>query len=328
MKTSKAPFARFILRLTIIGGVLGFLPLVQNPAWAQKAANAKAGGRDELITAKDGWQLHCTWFPSSSGAESPVVIMLPAAEGHDAKSARTRKIWEKSALNLQSNGYAVMTVDLRKHGDSVPAAASSGTGKAAAVKLGPNDYTLMAAADLESVKEFLLAEHEKKQLNIGRLGILSAGSSSAVSMAFAAADWSKPPYQDAPAPGPGEEDRRTQRGRDVRALMMLTPKHTVKGLNTIAALRVLNANPVAFHVIVSAEDSDGVKESERIFKAVKLKGDEYKEVRLMTSAPVKAVAEGFLEGKEADGTNKLMLSFLNRNLKEIQVPWKTRKSRL
>ncbi|MFN9977188.1 MAG: hypothetical protein ACK58T_45530, partial [Phycisphaerae bacterium] len=89
-----------------------------------------------------------------------MVIMLPAAEGHDAKSARTRKIWEKSALNLQSNGYAVMTVDLRKHGDSVPAAASSGTGKAAAVKLGPNDYTLMAAADLESVKEFLLAEHE------------------------------------------------------------------------------------------------------------------------------------------------------------------------
>jgi hypothetical protein len=301
-----------------------------NSAWAQKPGAGKAGGRDEILTTKDGWKLHATYFPSSDGKESPVVIMLPATDGPDAKDARTRKVWEKTALELQSNGFAALSLDLRKHGDSTsgPSAGTKPTAVPGTLRLAPNDYVLMATEDLEVAKEFLMKEHESQRLNIARTGILSAGSSSMVSVAFSAADWIKPPFQDAPIPSAGQEDKRTPRGQDVRALMMLTPHFTVKGLNSLAALKSVDNLPIAVHVLVAAEDKDGVRDGERVFKAVKKKGDEYKDVRLMTQAPVSAKAEGFLEGKAAEPCNKLILEFMTKNLKGPSIPWKSRKSRL
>ena len=73
---------------------------------------------DRKLTTGDGWPIQISYFPSTRGKEAPCVILVPGCEGYE--KSRTRKAWSELAGFLQKNGYAVVTVDLRKHGDSVP----------------------------------------------------------------------------------------------------------------------------------------------------------------------------------------------------------------
>lgn len=281
-------------------------------------AEKKGAGVDQVLTTRDSFPLHITYYEAKAGGkEAPVAILIPAAEGADAKNARTRRVWDKTAEQLQKNGFAVVTVDLRKHGDSVLPAE---TATPAATRVGPNDYAAMAAIDLEAVKEFLLAEHQNEKLNIRKLGIVAAGSSGMVSTAFAVADWDKKPFPDAPT-----NDLRTPRGQDVRAIMMISPKSAVKGINGVAALKVVRALPIGVYVLASRKDE---KDAEKIFKAVELKGEEFADVRKLTLTAAEAQAEQFIEGAEAAKTNEIILAFLKKNVQDLDMPWRDRKSKL
>ncbi len=315
----------------------GSLPAQQksgtNPAGTQQAAGKQAAktqppktapgkgeAQDEVLTAGDGWPIHITYYESAKGKEAPVVILLAGAEGPDKKDVRNRRVWQSTALALQKSDFAVVAVDLRKHGDSLPPA--TGT-EPPTVKMSAMDYALMATVDLEAVKAFLMEKHKEEKLNIRKLGIVSVGSSSMVSAAFAVADWAKPPYPDAPT-----LEARTPRGQDVRALIMYSPNSTVKNINANTILKTVKGLQVAVHVIASKDLPDDVRSAEKIFKAVELKGDEYKDVRKITLTEGKTHAEGFLEGAFADTTNKDIVDFLTKNVKEMDAPWSSRKSRL
>lgn len=290
-------------------------------AQAPRPADKKQAGTDQILPSRgDGWPIHVTYYEATAGKESPVAVLIPGAEGPEVKDARTRRVFEKTALELQKNGFAVVTVDLRKHGDSVPATDVAGT---AAARLGAADYTLMAASDLEAVKDFLLKEHQNEKLNVRKLGIVAVGSSAMVATAFTVADWEKTPYPDAPTLA-----MRTPRGQDVRALMLISPKASVKGLNSNNVLRSLRGLLVAVHVLASSSVKSEARDAEKIFKAVELKPGEPSDVRKTTMAPMEISAERFLEGKEADTTNKLIVDFLNQNVKNLDEPWRSRKSRL
>ncbi|MBL8819122.1 MAG: hypothetical protein JNL58_24040 [Planctomyces sp.] len=289
--------------------------ICQSPAQAQAA---KSGGVDRILTTRDNFPLHITYFEASTGGkEAAVAILLPAAEGADAKDARTRRVWDKTAALLQKSGFAVVSVDLRKHGDSVLPAEST---TPAAAKVSGNDYTAMAAIDLEAVKEFLLLEHQNEKLNIRKTGIVAAGSSAMIASAFAVADWDKKPFPDAPT-----LDLRTPRGQDVRSLMMISPRTTVKGINGVAALKIIKALDIRVFVLASKKDE---KDAEKVFKAVELKGEQYAEFRKMTITNVEARAEQFVEGPEAAKTNELILEFMKKSVQELDMPWRTRKSNL
>src|SRR5690606_10555327 len=108
-----------------------------------------------------------------------------------------RLVWEQKgagatgksfAAVLQDQGYAVVSVDLRKHGESK---------REDDKELRPDDYRAMVG-DLEAVKKFLLAEHQEKKLNINKLGIIAADDMAPVAVTFAQIDWQKKPYDDAP----------------------------------------------------------------------------------------------------------------------------------
>ena len=109
---------------------------------------------NRTVTTADGWDIKITYFESPAGKESPVVILLPGAEG--LERSRTRKVWEGTAKALQREGLAVVTADLRKHGDSAP---DSEDANPRLTRLGPGDYGLMATQDLEAIKAFLVKEH-------------------------------------------------------------------------------------------------------------------------------------------------------------------------
>ena len=295
------------------------------PAFAQQkaavgATDTKSKGEDLILSAA-GWPIHITYFESPAGKESPVVILLTSTEGSDKTDARNRQIWQPTALSLQKSGFAVVTADLRKHGDSI---LTTPDGKdATAPKMNAEDYALMAAVDLEAIKAFLMTQHSAEKLNIRKLGIVSMGSSSMVAAAFSVADWSKTRYPDAPTLA-----QRTPRGEDVRALIAYSPTTSVKAINSTSILKSVRALPIAVHVVASKDNKDDYRHAEKFFKAVDTKDDALKEFRKLTPVPGEVRSERFLEGKFADVTTKDITDFLTKNLKDIELPWVSRKSRL
>lgn len=279
-----------------------------------------SGVREETLVAEGGWPIHVTYYESAAGKESPAVILLAGAEGVDKKDARNRRVWEKTALTLQKSGFAVIAVDLRKHGDSIP---SQTEGQPTTIKMAPNDYLLMANLDLVAVKQFLLDEHKNEKLNIRKTGIVAVGSSAMVAASFAAADWARKPYPDGPTP-----DTSTPRGQDVQSLIMYSPNANVKGLNSNSIMKSLSGYPIAIHIVASKDVKEDFRNAEKIYKSVEIKDEQYKDGRKLTTAAGDITAEGFLEGRFADPTNKDITEFLTKSLTELDMPWASRKSRL
>lgn len=302
--------------------LLTALYLASSDCRAQAAAQppGESSIRDEILAAADGWPIHTTYYESAAGKESPVVILLAGAEGPDKKDARNRRIWQNTAVTLQKNGFAVLAVDLRKHGDSIPAATEPDS---LLLRMTPTEYIVMTTLDMDAVKAFLLDEHKNEKLNIRKTGIVAVGSSAMVAAAAAVADWERKPYPDGPT-----LETSTPRGQDVRALIMYSPNTSVKGINSNTIMRAIKVLPVAVHLIASKDVKEDARSADRIFRAIEIKIDEFKDARKYTAVAGEITAEGFLEGRFADPTNKDITEFLTKNLKELDMPWTSRKSRL
>lgn len=290
-----------------------------DPKNAAKTNSSKDGIHELTLTASDGWQLAATYFESTSGKESPCVILLTSTEGSEKKDARNRRVWQPTATVLQKAGFAVMAVDLRKHGDSIPTLAS---GEAAALKMGNADYPMMATSDLEAAKAFLMDQHRAEKLNIRKLAIVSMGASSMVAATYAIADWAKEPYPDAPV-----LDARTPRGQDVQSLVMYSPTTNVRGIVSTNILKTLKALPISIYIVAAKDEKEDARQAEKLFKAIELKGDQYKDSRKMTLSSGTTHAEAYLDGRLADVTNKDLLDFLTKNVKELDAPWRDRTDR-
>ena len=126
------------------------------------------------------------------------------------------------APRLQERGCTVITVDLRKHGQSTNLSRVGGSSPASGrseATIQPSDYRAMVDSDLEAVKKFIQKEHQSKKLNMRKTAIVGAGFSVAVAAVFAAADWNKEPYDDAPS-----DDMKTPR-RTCGARILFRPPH-------------------------------------------------------------------------------------------------------
>lgn len=286
-------------------------------------AQNESGKENRTLTTKDGWPIHITYYESGRGKESPVIILLPGVEGND--KSMTRKVWDGAASALQKDGFAVVTVDLRKHGDSVPLDGEGQPDKKA-VRLLPSDYALMATQDLEAVKDFLVGEHQKEKLNIRKLGVAAAGSSCLVASAFTAADWAKKPWPDAPTLA-----MRTPKGQDVRAVMMLSPKSTVKGLNATTLMRAVGdpAKGIAVHIYFNPSDRAEKSSADKLYRFLKLKEDPDEARKSIEGPPDKQYsAEGLLQGRAREVMEKNIKEFFDKFVKQREDQWKTRTSRL
>lgn len=268
---------------------------------------------EQTVRTKDGWTLPISYYAVPS-KETPVVILLHGGDGN-------RGVWRGFAQQLQQAKFAVVTVDLRKHGESeAPANAN-----ARPAKLTPADYRNMVNFDLEAVKEFLVEKHNAEQLNIRKTAIIAADDSAPVAINWALSDWLKDPYPDAPT-----LEARTPRGQDVRAIVLLSPSEAVSGLNLGRALPKLR-NP-AFGVAaliavgeLDQEDRDTASKSyERLTAGANEEGE--KRVFLETYPQVKARGVELLgAARRSPGQ---ILGFLENHLRKLPDTWQARKSRL
>lgn len=293
-------------------GVLAGGQLLQ----AQQRKNAPSV-REETLTAKDGWPIQISYYESSAGKDAPVVILLHMRGGNRLVYTHDRGF----ASLLQSKGYAVVAVDLRKHGQSKPGG-TGGAGRAGnSTNLSPIDYQAMVQFDMDAVKKFLFQEHQKKNINMRKTAIVAAEMSAPIALAFAALDWRERPYDDAPT-----LSARTPRGQIVQSLVLISPEMNLPRVNSGPALTLLRdpALGISFLMVVGKEDSADHGTTNKMFKlASSIKGNEKRMV--FRAFDTKLRGTDMLDKRLL--LEELMVVFLDDQFKKLPFEWEDRRSR-
>jgi pimeloyl-ACP methyl ester carboxylesterase len=197
--------------------------LLPSSLMAQSGSQRVPPPADVSVTTKDGVQLRLTYYPSNEGQDAVPVLML-----HDF--GETRAVFNPLATALQRPGEpegpgprmasrAVITVDLRGHGESKTAVGNAGsTVELDATRFQLADYQAMVVQDMEAVRSFLVEQNDAGNLNLNKLVVLGSGMGANVAILWAARDWATPPLAV------------RKQGQDVKALVLLSPQWNFRGL--------------------------------------------------------------------------------------------------
>jgi pimeloyl-ACP methyl ester carboxylesterase len=221
-----------------------------SPAYGQAAKKEKLPEPEDLtLETKDGVSLRCTYYPGTAKKASIPVILLHGWEGK-------RSEYDGLALALQNLGHTIIVPDLRGHGQSTVVRLANGDTETIDLEKFRQKELEAMVLDVERCKKFLLEKNNEGECNIESLCVVGAELGAIVAMHWAAYDWNKarlPAYK---------------LGQDVKALVLLTPLASFKGLTTREAL----ANPVirsklSIMLVAGNQDSKGLAEAKRMHKS-------------------------------------------------------------
>ncbi len=167
---------------------------------------------DINLTTEDNLTLVGTYYPPSSGG-SPAILLLHGMN-------RSRLDWEGFAQLLQENGYGVLTIDLRGHGDST----RQGDRLTRWVSFSDEDFHRMLM-DVTSGVQFLKSRSGVDPYRIGAVGT-DLGANLALSYA--------------------------SQHREIRAVVLISPGLNYRGMSSIGAITSYGKRPIL--LIASEED--------------------------------------------------------------------------
>lgn len=294
----------------------GLSLILAAPVSAQPSSN-KMVTSTPTVRTKDGWTLQLRYYSQEkikNCKEAPVVVLLHM-RGSDSlvwKNGMAEQLWQE--------GYAVVAVDFRMHGQSKGA----GGGKSKDLAdLKPNDFVAMVVQDMEAVKEFIYEEHQEQHLNMAKMGIIAPEMSAPIAANWAVMDWKKRPYDDAPT----FKDK-TPRGQDVKSIVFISPTGSLKTVKTIPAIRYLSDPRVGISMLfcVSSGDSIDKGETGRLYKIAMAKSKNDNKL-FMKQFP------GKLRGTTMIGQSLqiefVIKKYLEISLKEMGEPkWRDRRNRI
>jgi len=288
---------------------IGIIPTPVRSAIGQSAAKGQSTSEDKPLVAGDGAEIKTTYFKSTIGQEAPVVILLHGKGG-------SRQVWKTYAESLQKEGYAVISVDLRGHGESSGGSTRGKKGESGT----PNarEYLGMINGDMEAVKKFVFSEHQKKQLNMNKIGIVAADVSTPVAICYADFDWSKPPYEDAAAVA-----QKTPKGQDVQALILLSPETSAAGINVSKSLTFLRNISRPVFVAVGSKNKSDLSAATKVYEHLAPKKEKYIFIKTFDTALVGTDLLG--KGLKLE---LAMKNFLGMYVKDYQSEWRDRRSKL
>lgn len=296
---------------------------------AQGEGNAEdVKPRQETLIAKDGFRIATTYWPTGQKQEGGVVVLLHALNGNQLD-------WGTLPKQLQDEGYAVIAVDLRGHGQSKGAAEEvetkpakgkskpAKTGKATleAASLRARDFEAMVLLDMEAVKSFIYSEHQKQKLNMNKMAIVGAGMGAAVALKYAAVDWTKAPHSDGPV------GNRTPRGQDIRALVLLTPDSEVSGLPLPDAIKTLRVPPFQIGMMFGYGTKDKMDKGQTKKLYDQAVSVESNEKRMYLQEYNTALRGSAMLGKGLN-VEVNIATFLKKHLQELNSEWRNRESRV
>jgi pimeloyl-ACP methyl ester carboxylesterase len=204
-----------------------------------------------------GWRIHCLYYPPKPNVrKGEEVVPVIAVHGWGGRGAE----YDFLARQLQLRGHAVMVPDLRGHGRSTTKLLPDGqlrTIKFDSSKVDDlseigDDRARMR--DLEAVKRVLVEKNNKGEVNIRLLTVIAADVGCIVSLNWAVRDWSYP------------ETAMTTQGRDVKALVLLTPVLSYKGqaFNQKLITNPPISNLLSIMITVGEKDRKGLPEAMRL----------------------------------------------------------------
>ncbi|GIX02960.1 MAG: hypothetical protein KatS3mg112_1897 [Thermogutta sp.] len=246
------------------------------PSTSQRLpAPVEVSGTD-LLT-KDGVQLQATYYPSNKGKDAAVVMLIHGWKG-------SRRDFDRLAPFLQQQGYAVFVPDLRGHGGSTQRLLPTPT-TITVDKMPPVEVARMVDMDLETCKRFLLQKNNAGELNIEKLCLLGLDVGATVALDWARLDWSWPVY-------PG-----LKQGQDVKALILISPKWSVPGLNVQAAMsHPAVTKALSIFLIVGKDSSKDLADAQRMYNIFSrfhpMPKDENPELRDLYFAKLPSSAQG------------------------------------
>ena len=289
---------------------------------------------DRTLPTKDGGNLHVTYYKSTMEKEAAVVVLLHMKDGN-------RFVWQTDpggfAKRLQAEGFAVVTVDLRFHGENKGGAAAAagnanqgGAGKKkgkknAGLTLKLGDYEAMWQVDMKAVKAFIFEEHQAGNLNMTKMGIVGPEMGASIAVAFAVADWEEEPYDD------GQPGFQTPRGQDVRALVLISPEEKYQGILMPKLLPVLKDPEKQISILICAGNDANETQAKKIFEMVNPPIAGNKENRANSDRmylkiyPAKLTGTDLLDQKL--GIEDLMSGFFDKHLKSLEIQWRDRKNK-
>ncbi|QGJ69756.1 Alpha/beta fold hydrolase [Planctomycetales bacterium 10988] len=205
-----------VSRRVLLGSLLAVL--LASPLFAQDDREEMPDPEPISLTTLDGVLLRATYYAPAKPSKNVVPLILVHQLGG------SKSDFEQLAVVLQRAGHSAVAVDLRGHGGSTQAVNGNATLDWKDFRTA-NSFTRMIQNDLEAVKAFLMKKNNEGVINIEKLGIIAAGEGCSVALNWAAQDWSWPVLLT------------KKQGQDVKALMLLSPPWTVKGLTVVNALR-------------------------------------------------------------------------------------------
>ena len=291
--------------------------LILAPLQADAARSPK---KEELkLETRDGVKLAITYYPSEAGkAAVPVVIL------HNFKENRKMFGNMASALhdpNGAGDSHAVITVDLRGHGESTVQVAPNGdTRDLEPTRLRPEDFLLMATQDMEAVRRFLVEKNDQGELNLNALTLIGSGMGANVAINWAAADWAAPLLAT------------RKQGQDVKAMVVSSPEWSFRGLPLLRPVQQPGLrSEVSFLIVYGEQVSKSKRDANNIYKNLKRyhpdpppdKVTELKDL-FMVPLPVKLKGTPLLVSPE---TNMLLdiRQFIDLRVTAQNFPWIQRK---
>lgn len=242
-------------------------------------------------------KLKGTFYGSNEGKDAVPIILLHMYGG-------SRADWAGIAPALQAEGYAVLTLDLRGHGDSTEVI---GFNKPLSYKnLRQHDFQRMVTDDVEVAKAWLLGQNNAGNVNIEKLTIVGAEMGAVIATLFAAQDWSWPPL----ASG--------KQGQDVKALVLMSPQLNFRGLRVDAAM-----NHQALQRVISLQVIYGEKDrtAKSAALAIKRLASKHRETEFKTDEERRKNLNLFVD---AYPTSLAGTKMLGKNLKLSNAPLESR----
>ena len=299
---------------------------VARPACAQRGSPEPP--RKVTLTTDDGVELAVTYYPSSLGKQAVPVVML-------ADHKTSQSVFAPLATRLQAPGegdpeanvpadthpsFAVLTVDLRGHGDSVTQRLPNGaTRQIDAAKLNRQDLNAMVAFDMKAVRKFLVGENDAGKLNINALSILGAELGAAVAINWSAYDWAVPPLPIG------------KQGQDVKALVLVSPVWKFRGLTVQKALLQPGFRTgVAVLMLYGKQDKRVTADVKRIYdllerhhpRSESAGPDELHDL-MEIGAEINVQGTQLLKNKSAENR---IIAFLEKFVVEQNFPWSKRRA--
>jgi pimeloyl-ACP methyl ester carboxylesterase len=306
---------------------IGLVLIASTVAFAQTTG---PGGDPEIISlvTKDGVQLTMSYYASRERPGTPEGKQVtPVVVLHDLKD--TRATFGTLAAQLQTPAdepakppsFAVIAVDLRGHGDSTRQTfPNGGQQELDAAKINPAGLAAMVTLDMEAVRSWLVGKNDEGALNLNKLCLVGAGMGANVAANWAASDWAAPPLAV------------VKQGQDVKALVLISPRWTYRGLSMQAPMQLVPLKQsAAWMLIYGGEDAD-VRADMRRFETQlarfhpEAKVVDANSLRLL-SFPT-SLQGGRLMAQNGQAIDEQVVKFLRYHVASQELPWINRRNKL